>query len=127
MAALAAGLDLRLVHHAPGVRAGVPHLATAARVASDAGAVPGDELVADDVEGVEVLCEHDHPVPAVEQVVQPGDELAELAVLVDLAQLGDVVLQVEPLLFELLTALRVGPQSQEPLALAVEGSSGIDV
>src|SRR5262245_49508061 len=110
MAALAASLDLRLIHHPPGVRAGVPDLAAAAGVAGDAGAVPGDELVANEVEGVEVLREYDHPVAAVEQVVEPGGELAELAVLVDLAQLGDVVLQVEPLLVELLAAPRVGPQ-----------------
>jgi hypothetical protein len=127
MIPLAPRLDLRLLYHPPGVHAGVPHLASAPRVAGDAGAVLGDDLGADKVDGVEVLGEHDHMVAAVEQVIQPGGELAELAVLVDLAQFGDVVLQVQPLLLQLLAALRVGAQPQEPVALAVEGSSGIDL
>ena len=72
VALLAAGLDLGLLHCTPGVVGRIPDLAASTRVAGDPLAVPGDQLLADEVQGVKVLREDDDPVAAGEQVVRAG-------------------------------------------------------
>ena len=100
MIALGSGLHVGLLHHPPSVRGGIPYFAATAGIAGQPIPIAGDQSIPDKVERIEVLCEDDDTVPVSHDSVQSVLEHLELAVHGDLAERGDVVLQVESLLLQ---------------------------